>query len=84
LFETAADVWGAASLAVILTGMGSDGTGGARAITAAGGTVIAQDEATSAVWGMPGSAAHAGLCSAILPLGSIAAEIRRLCPGAAA
>jgi two-component system chemotaxis response regulator CheB len=84
LFETASDIWGPACLALILTGMGSDGTSGARAIAAAGGTIIAQDEATSAVWGMPGSAAHAGVCSAVLPLPQLAGAVSRLLPGAAA
>ena len=68
LFSSAAQTFGSAVLAVVLTGMGSDGTHGARAIAAAGGSVIAQDEATSVVWGMPGSAAQAGVCSAVLPL----------------
>jgi two-component system chemotaxis response regulator CheB len=48
----------------------------------AGGAVIAQDEATSVVWGMPGAVAHAGLCSAIVPLGDIAPRIVRLFAGA--
>ena len=52
----------------MLTGMGSDGLRGARDIAAAGGAVIAQDEATSVVWGMPGAVAQAGLCTAVLPL----------------
>lgn len=77
LFTSGCQVWGAATLAVILTGMGHDGTEGARAIVAAGGAVIAQDEATSVVWGMPGSAANAGLCSAVLPLDQIATKIIR-------
>jgi two-component system, chemotaxis family, protein-glutamate methylesterase/glutaminase len=82
LFASAAEVWGSGVLALILTGMGHDGTDGARAIVAAGGAVIAQDEATSVVWGMPGSAAHAGLCSAILPLDEIAPTVLGLCAGA--
>jgi two-component system chemotaxis response regulator CheB len=57
--------------------MGHDGRDGARAIVAAGGAVVAQDEATSVVWGMPGSAAMAGLCSAVLPLEQIAAKVVR-------
>ncbi len=61
--------------------MGSDGTRGAPAIVAAGGSVIAQDEATSVVWGMPGAVAHAGLCSAVLPLDQIAPKIVRLFAG---
>ena len=78
LFSSAAEIWGNAALALILTGMGHDGTDGAAAIVAAGGSLIAQDEATSVVWGMPGSVAQAGLCSAILPLDQIAAKIVRL------
>ena len=56
LFASAAEVWGSWNLALILTGMGTDGTDGAADIVKAGGSVIAQDEATSVVWGMPGSA----------------------------
>jgi two-component system chemotaxis response regulator CheB len=81
LFESAAEVWGGKNLAVILTGMGSDGTRGAATLTAAGGTVIAQDEQTSVVWGMPGSVATAGLCSAVLPLDQIAPKVVRLFGG---
>ncbi len=82
LFSSAAEVWGRWNLAVVLTGMGSDGTQGAADIVAAGGSVIAQDEATSVVWGMPGSVAQAGLCSAVLPLDEIAPKIVRLFSGA--
>jgi two-component system chemotaxis response regulator CheB len=81
LFSSAAEVWAGWTLAVVLTGMGSDGARGAADIAAAGGAVIAQDEATSVVWGMPGSVAHAGLCSAILPLDQIAPKIIRLFSG---
>jgi two-component system chemotaxis response regulator CheB len=81
LFTSAAEIWGNATLAVILTGMGSDGTHGAADIVRAGGGVIAQDEATSVVWGMPGSAAHAGLCSAVLPLDQIGPKVVRLFAG---
>jgi len=81
LFASAAEIWGAASLALVLTGMGSDGTRGAQAIVAAGGSVIAQDEATSVVWGMPRAVAQAGLCAAVLPLDQIAAKIVRLFSG---
>ena len=81
LFSTAAQVFGGATLAVVLTGMGSDGTRGAQAIVAAGGSVIAQDEATSVVWGMPGHAAQAGVCAAVLPLGEIAPKLTRLFAG---
>lgn len=64
--------WGKRVLVAILTGMGSDGAKGGQVVVQAGGTVIAQDEATSVVWGMPGAAANAGICSAILPLPDIA------------
>ncbi|HEY8335430.1 MAG TPA: chemotaxis response regulator protein-glutamate methylesterase [Tardiphaga sp.] len=81
LFNSAIDVWQGAILAVILTGMGSDGMRGGKDIVAAGGNVIAQDEATSVVWGMPGAAANAGICSAILPLNQIAPKLVRLFSG---
>jgi len=81
LFSSAASVWSNWNLAVILTGMGTDGTRGAAEIVAAGGCVLAQDEASSVVWGMPGSAAHAGVCSAVLPLDQIAPKIARMFGG---
>ena len=82
LFSSAAQVWGGWNLAVILTGMGTDGTAGAAEIVAGGGSIIAQDEATSVVWGMPGSAVEAGVCSAVLPLDEIAPKVVRLLRGA--
>jgi two-component system, chemotaxis family, protein-glutamate methylesterase/glutaminase len=81
LLASAAQIFGPASLALILTGMGSDGAAGAAQIAAAGGTVIAQDEETSVVWGMPRAVALAGLCSAVLPLRQIPVEINRLFGG---
>ena len=81
LFSSAIDVWQGGILAVVLTGMGSDGMRGGKEIVAAGGSVIAQDEATSVVWGMPGAAANAGICSAILPLAQIAPKLVRLFSG---
>jgi two-component system chemotaxis response regulator CheB len=81
LFSSAAEVWGGWVLGIILTGMGNDGTRGAADIVAAGGGVIAQDEASSVVWGMPGSAVQAKLCSAILPLDDIAAKVSSLFSG---
>jgi len=78
LWRTAAAAYGPALLAVMLTGMGQDGLKGAEAIVAAGGSVIAQDEATSVVWGMPGAVAKAGLCSAVLPLAEISPFVRRV------
>jgi two-component system, chemotaxis family, protein-glutamate methylesterase/glutaminase len=81
LFTSAIDVWQSGVLAVVLTGMGSDGTRGGKEIVAAGGSVIAQDEASSVVWGMPGAAAHAGICAAILPLNQIAPKLVRVFAG---
>jgi two-component system chemotaxis response regulator CheB len=81
LFSSAIDIWQGGILAVVLTGMGSDGMRGGREIVAAGGNVIAQDEATSVVWGMPGAAAHAGICAAVLPLNQIAPKLVRLFSG---
>lgn len=81
LFKDAAALFGAATLSVVLTGMGSDGTHGARALVEAGGAVLAQDEATSTVWGMPGSVAKAGLAQAILPLPEIGPALRTLITG---
>lgn len=84
LFHSIAQLFGADACAVMLTGMGSDGCGGARAIAAAGAPVIAQDEATSVVWGMPGAVAQAGICSAILPLPKIAGHLAAMFERAAA
>ncbi len=81
MLSSAAEVWGVASLVLILTGMGADGARGAAHIAAAGGSVIAQDESSSVVWGMPRAVAQAGVCSAVLPLGQIAAKINRLFAG---
>jgi two-component system, chemotaxis family, protein-glutamate methylesterase/glutaminase len=83
LFASAAEVWGAKVLALVLTGMGADGLQGAKALVAAGGHVLAQDEATSVVWGMPGQVAHAGLASAVVPLNEIAPKLMRLFAGEA-
>lgn len=81
LFMSAIDVWKGDLLAVILTGMGSDGMRGGKDIVAAGGNVIAQDEASSVVWGMPGAAAQAGICSAVLPLNQIGQKIQKIFAG---
>ena len=82
LFASAAQVWGPATLGLVLTGMGSDGLKGSTEIVRTGGSVIGQDEATSVVWGMPGGVAHAGLCSAVLPLEAIAPRLIGLFQGA--
>jgi two-component system chemotaxis response regulator CheB len=78
LFRSAASVYGSGVLAVVLTGMGSDGAAGCRIIRSQGGSVLAQDQASSAVWGMPGAVANAGLAHKVLPLSAIAPEILRI------
>jgi len=77
LFDSMAASFGARALACVLTGTGRDGATGVAAVRAAGGTVIAQDEASSVVWGMPGAVALAGLCSAVLPIGEIGPYLLR-------
>jgi two-component system chemotaxis response regulator CheB len=77
LFISAANLYGAGALALVMTGMGSDGLNGARHVHEAGGVVLAQDEATSAVWGMPGRVFEAGICREPLPLSSLASELTR-------
>jgi len=77
LFRSVAEVYGAHSLAVVLTGMGQDGLRGCESISQAGGLILAQDEASSVVWGMPGYVARAGLAQKILPLSMIGPEIVR-------
>jgi two-component system chemotaxis response regulator CheB len=78
MLRSMAQVWGRRVLVVILTGMGSDGLRGGQAVVEAGGTVIAQDEASSVVWGMPGAVATAGICSAVLPLSDIPQHVMRM------
>jgi two-component system chemotaxis response regulator CheB len=77
LFRSAVTAYDGAVLAVVLTGMGSDGRNGAAEIRAAGGTVVVQDQATSVVWGMPGAIAQAGLADEVLPLDRIPDAINR-------
>lgn len=84
LFSSAIDIWQAGILALVLTGMGADGMRGGKAIVEAGGSVIAQDEASSVVWGMPGAAAHAGICAAVLPLNQIGQKVVRMFAGSRA
>lgn len=78
LFASVATLYRRNALAVVLTGMGSDGARGAGLIADAGGSVIVQDEETSVVWGMPGATAAAGNASDILPLDGLARKIIRL------
>lgn len=79
LFRSVAEAYGANALAVVLTGMGHDGLAGARAMAERGAPILAQDEASSVVWGMPGAIADAKLASLVAPVQSIAADVRRLC-----
>jgi two-component system chemotaxis response regulator CheB len=81
LFRSVADVYGARSIAVVLTGMGQDGLRGTERIHAAGGRIFAQDEATSVVWGMPSFIARAGLAEKVLPLDQVAVELARIAMG---
>ena len=75
LFRSAVKLWGSGTLGVVLTGMGKDGLAGSREIVAAGGSVIAQDEFSSVVWGMPGEVVRAGLADAVLPLPQVGVEV---------
>jgi two-component system chemotaxis response regulator CheB len=75
LFRSAVRVYGGDLLAVVLTGMGSDGLAGCEAVVEAGGRVLAQDEASSLVWGMPGAVVKAGFAHQVLPLDQIGAAI---------
>jgi two-component system chemotaxis response regulator CheB len=75
LFESAARTVGAGVVGVVLTGMGRDGADGAAAVIAAGGRVIAQDQDTSTVWGMPGAVTQEGHATAVLPLDDIATRL---------
>jgi two-component system, chemotaxis family, protein-glutamate methylesterase/glutaminase len=77
LFRSVASTFGARTLAVVLTGMGSDGVLGAQIVRERGGRIIVQDEATSVIWGMPGQVAAAGFADHIYPIGSIATEVDR-------
>jgi len=77
LFHSAARTYGAGALALMMTGMGADGLDGARAIHEKGGVVLAQDEASSAVWGMPGRVTEAGIANATLPLRMLAGELEQ-------
>ena len=77
MLRSAAQVYGAGVLAVILTGMGADGAKGCTAVADAGGRFIAQDEATSVVWGMPGAAAATGRTENVMPINEIGPWLRR-------
>jgi two-component system chemotaxis response regulator CheB len=77
LFRSVAESFGGRVLAVILTGMGKDGLNGCQNLRDAGAQILAQDEATSVVWGMPGFVARSGLADQVLPLDRMASEITR-------
>lgn len=79
MFRSVARVFGSGVLAVVLTGMGDDGRQGCSAIAEAGGRIIVQDEATSVVWGMPGSIVNSGIPCTVLPVHSIGAHVTSLC-----
>jgi two-component system chemotaxis response regulator CheB len=83
LFRSAVAAYDGAVLGVVLTGMGSDGRNGAGVIRQAGGTVLAQDQATSVVWGMPGAVTQAGYADEVLPLDRVAEAIHRHLSGVA-
>lgn len=83
LFRSIAAQFGANALAVVLTGMGQDGLLGARQLAEKGATLLAQDEASSVVWGMPGAVATDGLCTAVLPLKELPAAVRKVMAGMA-
>ncbi len=78
LFSSAAEIYGSATLAIMLTGIGSDGLEGTKKIAKADGSVIAQDKKTSVVWGMPGSVAKSGYANAILPIDKIGEKVKSL------
>lgn len=82
MLDSAAEVFGARTLAIVLSGMGRDGALGAQRIAAAGGSVVVQDKASSVVWGMPGAIAAAGIADAILApaeIGHLVASGKRPC-----
>ena len=83
LLESTADAFGGSLMAIILTGMGEDGTCGANAVRQAGGSVLVQNEESSVVWGMPGSVAKAGHCDQILDLDGLAKTLKDLLVGGA-
>src|SRR5271156_5552851 len=77
LFRSVATTYGPGTLAAVMTGMGQDGLKGCEEIHSLGGQIVAQDEASSVVWGMPGFVARAGLADRIVPLAELGGEIMR-------
>lgn len=78
MLRSIARTYGSKTLFVMLTGMGQDGLKGSQELVSVGGTVIAQDEPSSVVWGMPGAVATAGLCSAVLPIGEMGPFVKKM------
>ena len=81
MFRSVSKVFGDRALGLVLTGMGQDGYEGGKVLTDAGGTVLAQDEDTSVVWGMPGAVASGGLCSAVLPIDRVGPTVEKMLSG---
>jgi two-component system chemotaxis response regulator CheB len=84
MFRSVASIYGASTLAVVLTGMGEDGLRGCREVQQRRGRIVVQDEASSVVWGMPGAVANAGLATSIVPLAQVADTIKSYCGALAA
>ena len=78
MFRSVAAAFGPRAIGVILTGMGSDGAKGGKVMVDAGATIAVQDEETSVVWGMPGSAATSGICSAVLPITELSQYVDKI------
>ena len=78
LFRSVAKVYGGRAMALVLTGMGQDGLEGAKLVRGAGGTVWAQDESTSVVWGMPGAVVKGGVATGVFPIGQMGSQICRV------
>ncbi len=83
MLRSLVDLYGSEVFAVILTGMGHDGLDASRKLVEAGGKLIAQDEKTSVVWGMPGAVSNAGLCNGVYPLDQIGSKIKEKLMGVA-
>ena len=81
MLRSLVDLYGPALFTIILTGMGHDGLAACKQCVEEGGTVIAQDEASSVVWGMPGAVATAGVCAAVTPLETIAQKVNNFAKG---
>jgi two-component system chemotaxis response regulator CheB len=81
MFRSAAEVYGDSALGVVLTGMGHDGQNGSEHLVKTGAQILAQDEATSVVWGMPGSVVQAGLAEQVKPINQIGTTIMNIVSG---